>query len=269
MNTLIDKNDFHVVCIIQARMGSSRLPGKVLEDICADPMLGWVVYRAQQSSLISAVMVATTTDASDDAIAAWCSANAVACYRGAVQDVLDRFYQSALLAGADIIVRLTADCPLIDPQVIDDVVSLLVKNNADFVANRLPPPYHRTFPIGLDVEVVSFAALERAWHEADQPFEREHVLPYLYEEEGRFNVSILDAHQDLGALRWTVDTPQDLAFIRALMADLDCDRDVSWLTILDHIQKHPQLTRINADVKHKSYTDVDHRAGNEAEGDDE
>ena len=266
MNILDDKNKPNVVCIIQARMGSNRLPGKVLEEICADPMLDWVVYRAQQSSCVSKVVVATTTDASDDAIAVWCAAKQVDCYRGAVQDVLDRFYQSALLTSADVIVRLTADCPLIDPKVIDDVINLFVKTDADFAANRLPPPFHRTFPIGLDVEVASFAALERAWREADQPFQREHVLQYLYEEEGRFNVSILDAQRDFGAYRWTVDTPQDLEFIRALMADLKCDRDASWLVILDHIQRHPQLALINADVHHKSFTDVDHRAGKETDG---
>ena len=254
-----------MVCIIQARMGSSRLPGKVLEDICSYPMLDWVVYRAKKSSHISAVMVATTTDTNDDRIATWCAANQVDYYRGAAQDVLDRFYQAALVARADVIVRLTADCPLIDPQVIDDVIDLLLESKADFSANRLPPPYHRTYPIGLDVEVVLFTALERAWREANQPFEREHVLPYLYVEKNRFKVSILDAHQDLGALRWTVDTPQDLTFIRTLMAELNCNRDISWLRILDHLQDHPELSRINADIQHKSFTDVDQRAGSHFE----
>jgi len=265
MNEIVDKKKLNVVCIIQARMGSSRLPGKVLEAICASPMLSWVVDRAKNTTHISTVMVATTTDASDDAIAEWCAANQVDCFRGAVQDVLDRFYQAASEAQADVIVRLTADCPLIDPQVIDDVITLFLIEKADFAANRLPPPFHRTFPIGLDVEVVTFTALERAWREAGQPFEREHVLPYLYAQEGGFKVSILDAHQDLGDLRWTVDTPQDLQFIRALMADLNCNRDVSWLTVLDHIVQNPNLSRINADVQHKSYTDIDHRAGNHIE----
>jgi len=240
-------------------MGSNRLPGKVLEKICENPMLDWVVSRAGQASLVSKVLVATTTDASDDLIASWCTENHVHCYRGAVLDVLDRFYQAASSAQADIVVRLTADCPLIDPAVIDDVITLLIDSGADFSANRLPPPYHRTFPIGLDVEVVSFSALERAWQEADQPFEREHVLPYLYEEKGRFKVEIIDAPRDLGDLRWTVDTPEDLEFIRTLMAQLKCDRQLSWLQILAYIENHPELARINASVQHKSYTDVDHR----------
>jgi len=244
-------------------MGSSRLPGKVMKDICGYPMLDWVVYRAKQASNISTVIVATTIDDSDDPIADWCAENRVACFRGSVLDVLDRFYQAASSAQADIIVRLTADCPLVDPMVMNDVIDLLLNESADFAANRLPPPFHRTFPIGLDVEVVSFSALERAWREADQTFEREHVLPYLYEQEGRFKVSILNAPQDLGDLRWTVDTQQDLDFIRAVLADLECDRNLSWLSILNHIKNKPELMQINAEIQHKSFKDVDYRMSNQ------
>jgi len=260
MNDQKRKPNAKIVCIIQARMGSSRLPGKVLKEICGYPMLDWVVHRAKNAAYISTVLVATTLEHNDDAIAKWCQDNAVPCYRGAAQDVLDRFYRAAKTENADVIVRLTADCPLIDPHIIDDVIDLFFVEKADFAANRLPPPFSRTFPIGLDVEVVSFSALEKAWHAATKQFEREHVLPYLYAEDGRFHISVLDAEKDFGALRWTVDTPADLKFLCTLMERLKCNREISWLSILDHIQTHPELMEINADVVHKSFTDIDQRA---------
>ena len=126
------------------------------------------------------VAVATTTDVSDDPIEAFCKSNKVPVYRGDVFDVLDRYYQAARAFQADVIVRLTADCPLLDPYVVDQTVRRFFADGADFAANRLPPPFKRTFPIGLDTEVCSFAALERAWKEADQKYQREHVMPYLY-----------------------------------------------------------------------------------------
>ena len=264
MNT--EKQDtLKIVAIIQARMGSSRLPGKVMEDIAGMPMIAWVVKRAQLSEKISRVMIATTDDPNDYPIEHWCNQNKVQSYRGSVFDVLDRFYQAAKSIKADIIVRLTADCPLIDPVVIDQVIDMFENENADFAANRLPPPYHRTYPIGLDVEVVSFKALEQAWHEAHHKFEREHVLPYLYSEKGRFNVSILDAEKDFGALRWTVDTPEDLEFLRALAAQMDFSLNTRWLEILDFLEAHPELALINADVQHKSMTDIDARANGDQE----
>jgi len=151
-----------------------------MKNLSGKPMLEWVIKRGEQAKKIDETVVATTTDPSDDAVADWCEVNSVPCYRGSTYDVLDRYYQTALWRGTDRIVRVTADCPLIDPNVIDDVVSLYETTGADFAANRLPPPWHRTFPIGLDVEVVSFPLLERAWKEADKPFEREHVMPWFY-----------------------------------------------------------------------------------------
>jgi spore coat polysaccharide biosynthesis protein SpsF len=246
-------------------MGSSRLPGKVLQDICGFPMLDWVVHRAKRASRVSSVMVATTVEAADDGVVDYCEKHGVPYFRGAALDVLDRYYQAARTVHADVIVRLTADCPLIDASVIDDVVGVFLSRGADFAANRLPPPYRRTFPIGLDVEVVSFNALARAWREAAQSFEREHVLPYLYTVEGRFKVVVIDAPADYGALRWTVDTPEDLAFVRELAGMLNCDREIGWLDILDFIQHHPELEAINAGVQHKWVNDVDHRFNGNSE----
>ncbi len=179
------------VAIIQARMASSRLPGKVLMDIAGRPMLSFVVARASRSASVDAVVVATTTDPSDDAVVEYCESHGVDHTRGSQFDVLDRYYQTARHLGAGTVVRITADCPAIDPQLIDEAVGTLdgnVREHAlmpqaqfDFVANRLPPPFHRTYPIGLDVEVCSFAALERAWEEGREAQHREHVMPYLYE----------------------------------------------------------------------------------------
>jgi spore coat polysaccharide biosynthesis protein SpsF len=201
---------------------------------------------------------------------------------------------------ADVIIRLTADCPLIDPGVIDLTVSAFLgkvfpatqppstpitgTNSPDhrfhFAADRLPPPWRRTLPIGLDVEVCSFDSLERAWREARQPWQREHVMPYLYEgvsfqkptlpthtgwylEEGitarRFNVVLLNHHPDYGSLRWTVDTPADLEFVRQVYARFEGTAHFSWLDVLALLAKEPELADLNAQVKHKSAFDVDQR----------
>ena len=247
------------VAIVQARMSSSRLPGKVLKEINGKPMIAHVVERTGRAACVDQVAVATTIDPSDDAIEAWCKETNTACYRGSMFDVLDRFYQAAKMFDASVIVRVTADCPVIDPQVIDDTVAAFHAHNADFAANRLPPPWGRTFPIGLDTEVVSFAALERAWKEASEPHEREHVMPYLYDVDGRFKIYQLNTSPDYGALRWTVDTPEDLEFIRSVFAFLPDPENFTWLDVLAVTLEHPELNVINAEIKHKVFDEVDKR----------
>ena len=145
-----------ILAIVQARMSSSRLPGKVLKDIAGKPMLVHVIERAQKSRQISQVVVATTTDPSDDPIETFCRQRGYAFYRGSLHDVLDRFYQTAREFQADVIVRFTADCPLLDPYVVDNTIKAFLFSNVDFAANRLPPPHTRTYPIGLDTEVCTF-----------------------------------------------------------------------------------------------------------------
>ncbi|HSJ78283.1 MAG TPA: glycosyltransferase family protein, partial [Erythrobacter sp.] len=186
------------VAIIQARMGSSRLPGKVLLDIAGQPMLARVVERARRAKTVGEVLVATTIDPSDDPIVAFCQERGIAYHRGSVFDVLDRFYGAARQAGAELIVRITADCPVIDPAVIDLVVEAFHEQSADFACNRLPPPAQRTWPIGLDTEVCAFRGLERAWKEASLPYEREHVMPYFYDQPGRFKVVVVEHEPDYG-----------------------------------------------------------------------
>ncbi|HEX9018312.1 MAG TPA: glycosyltransferase family protein [Anaerolineaceae bacterium] len=247
------------IAIIQARMSSSRLPGKVLLDIAGKPMLVRVVERARRAQTVDEVLIATTTDPADNPIEDLCRAEGYAIYRGSMFDVLDRFYQAARQAAADVIVRITADCPLIDPAVIDQTVGAFFSEGADFACNRLPPPWKRTFPIGLDTEVCNFSGLERAWQEAQQPFEREHVMPYFYDQEGRFKVVVVDNPQDYGAYRWTVDTAEDLALLREIFARFGGSDTFTWLDVLRLVEREPQLLAINAGVHHKVGTEVDER----------
>jgi spore coat polysaccharide biosynthesis protein SpsF len=264
-----------VVAIIQARMGSTRLPGKVLLDIAGQAMLTRVLTRASRSASLQQTLVATTTDASDDALADYCGANHILFTRGSNYDVLDRYYQAALSHKADVIIRITADCPVIDPALVDDVVDILLREKLDFACNRLPPPFHRTYPIGLDTEACTFFALERAWKEARKPEDREHVMPYFYEntqlsavsdhlsigESPRgFHIALLNHIPDYGSWRWTVDTAEDLEFIRQIYIRFAGRDDFAWQEVLELLHHEPHLMEINADVKHKTLRDIDRRA---------
>ena len=258
-------------------MRSSRLPGKILADIAGQPMLAGVFARPSRASAVSETLFATTTDASDDPVAEYCDWSGIPVRRGNLYDVLDRYYQSAQEAKADIVVRITADCPVVDPDLIDDVVKTVISDqlSVDFAANRLPPPWGRTYPIGLDVEVCTFAALERAWKEAKEPQQREHVMPYFYEgvkliTDNRslstgvsprgFNIALLHHPTDFGDYRWTVDTAEDLEFIRQVYNRFDGRDDFSWKDVLDLVHNEPQLMEINAGVQHKTFKDIDKRA---------
>jgi len=245
------------IAVIQARMSSTRLPGKVLKIASGRPLLERMVERVRKSKLVDEVWVATTTDPTDDELYAFCGKHQIPVYRGNLLDVLDRYYQLAKQAGAEVIVRLTGDCPLIDPELIDEVISAFFKERVDFACNRLPPPFSRTYPIGMDIEVCSFAALETAWKNAVEKHEREHVLPYLYEEPGRFKILQLNYAEDLGTLRWTVDTPEDLEVLQAIYAHFDGRNDFSWLDVLDLYRQRPELFQVNAAVKHKTYLDYE------------
>lgn len=255
-------------------MGSSRLPGKVLLDIAGKTMIQRVIERTCRARTLDAVSVATTTETSDDPIAAFAVSMGLACTRGSLHDVLDRYYRAARAHKADIIVRITADCPAIDPALVDRAVETLLDGGYDFVANRLPPPFPRTFPIGLDVEVCTFAALERAWMEARQPFQHEHVMPFIYQDvrlltvdeylsagvsPRGFKIALLNHAPDYGSLRWTVDTPEDLEFMRQVFDLLKDKNDFTWYDLLAVVQKHPELAEINAQVRHKTMTEVDER----------
>jgi len=244
-----------VVAVIQARMSSTRLPGKVLKTASGRTMLDRMLERVRKSTMIDQVIVATTTDPSDNAIVRACHRYDTEVYRGSLLDVLDRYYQAAKQYQANIIVRLTGDCPLIDPRLIDDVVKALVDQQVDFACNRLPPPFARTYPIGLDVEASTIAALENAWRNADQKHEREHVFPYLYAVPGRFKVIQLNHSENLGHLRWTLDTPADLVLLRRVYRYFKGRNDFSWLDVVQLWREKPALFEVNAQVSHKTYFD--------------
>lgn len=245
-----------VVAIVQARMGSTRLPGKVLADIQGEPMLMRVVGRTAGSSLIDELWVATSDQPQDDPIAGLCEARSVKLYRGHATDVLDRYYQAARAAEAAVLVRITADCPLIDPQLIDDAVRIYLEAApaVEFVANRLPD--ERSYPIGLDVEVCSFAALERAWRQATEPYQREHVMPYLYEGGKRQSIRLLQADRPLGHIRFTVDTQEDLEVVRAIYDHFGPRDDFGWQEVVDYLETHPEVAAVNADVQPKAYREA-------------
>jgi spore coat polysaccharide biosynthesis protein SpsF len=274
------------LAIIQGRMGSSRLPGKVLLEIAGKPMLQHVIERTRRASNLDALVVATSSEPADDPIAQFCDSKAVPCWRGSLHDVLDRYYQAAKAQQAGLVVRITADCPMIDPDLIDATVALVNNSGAsclpdgqpariDFAANRLPPPFGRSFPIGLDVEACTFAALQRAWQESTETFHREHVMPYLYEgarltpvstslamgvSQRGFHIAQLQHQPNYGALRWTVDTPDDLEFARQIFARLADKPLFTWQDVLEVLRAEPGLARINSGVRHKTMTEVEERA---------
>ncbi len=207
------KPDNKVIAIIQARMGSNRLPGKVLAEIGGHPMLWHVVSRVSMAQSVEEVVVATSTKLADDAIADFCFRHGIELFRGNETDLLDRFYHAARSKEADVVVRITGDCPLVDPEVIDQVVNAYVDDGCDYVTNTL----RYTYPDGLDTEVFSFAALESAWKDARLPAEREHVTPF-FRNSGRFAIRGVENDVDLSPrhFRWTVDEPCDLEFVRAI-----------------------------------------------------
>ncbi|HSM70658.1 MAG TPA: glycosyltransferase family protein [Anaerolineales bacterium] len=265
----------NVVAIIQGRMSSSRLPGKVLADIAGQPMLLRVFVRTSRAASVSETLFATTTDPADDPVAEYCDFSGILFTRGSQFDVLDRYYQAAKSAKADVVVRITADCPVIDPELIDNVVNSLLEDEYDFVCNRLPPPYPRTYPIGLDVEACTFKVLAKAWKEAKEPQHREHTMPYFYEgvkltrqsrtlETGTsprgYNIALLHHTTNFGDYRWTVDTPEDLEFMRQVYSHFNGRDDFTWKEVLDLVHDNPELMKINADVQHKTLKDVDKRA---------
>lgn len=239
----------NIAAIIQARMGSTRLPGKVLREIAGEPMLVRDMHRVMQSKLVNTVIVATSTGPSDDPIIALCKKHGWDSFRGNEQDVLDRFYQCAKVYKADIIVRITSDCPLIDATVIDRVIQDFLNHlpGIDYASNVLPV---RTFPRGLDTEVMSFKALERSWKEDTNPQWREHVTQYIHHHPDRFTVHCVKNSIDLSSFRWTVDTKEDLEFVNKIY-EYFTDDQFSWEEILVVLKAHPELLEINRNVPQK------------------
>jgi spore coat polysaccharide biosynthesis protein SpsF len=238
-----------VIAIIQARMGSTRLPGKVLLDLVGEPMLARVVYRTRRAQTLDEVVVATTLQPADEAIMRLCAERGWPCFRGSEEDVLDRYYRAAVAHQADTIVRITSDCPLIEPEAVDRVVREFLERQPglDYACNVLP---RRTFPRGLDTEVMRFDVLERAWREDTNPAWREHVTLYIQRNPDLFCIHGVINEVDYSHMRWTVDTPEDLAFVRRIYDHFGHDF-FSWREVLAVLEQRPEWLEINRYVQQK------------------
>ncbi len=240
----------NVSAIVQARMGSTRLPGKVMSTIANKSLLQHIVERIQASRLISNMILATTTLKKDNRLEYFAKRHGLACYRGEEQDVLARYYGAATEFRVKVIVRICADDPLIDPRIVDEVVHSHMDSHADYTSNGII----RTFPLGLDVEVFSYSALEKAYNEARRQYEREHVTPYIYLNPGIFKLKSVEASGKLrrSDLRLTVDTEEDLRLIREIFRRLYHNGQIFYTEdVIDLLDKHPELVAINAHVVQK------------------
>jgi len=231
--------------ILQARMGSSRLPGKTLMPIFEGMnALELMLLRLGRSRRLERIIVATTTGPEDDVLVELCARAGVHCFRGDSADVLDRYYQCAVaLEVRGTLVRLTGDCPLHDPEVVDQVITFFTEGGFDYAANTHPP----TYPDGLDTEVFSFEALQRAWRNATLITEREHVTYHIYTHPDEFRIGNLEGTEDYSALRWTLDELTDLEFLKAVYANIG-KADAGWQEILQLLRWKPELLQINQDI---------------------
>jgi len=233
------------LAIIQARMNSSRLPGKVLADINGWPLIKILIERIKKSQNINKLVVATTVNSSDDILCEWLSLNQIPFFRGSEFDVLQRFYEAASLYHPGFIVRITADDPFKDPDIIDAALDIIYGDiNIDYVSNTI----HPTYPEGLDVEVFRFSALDRAKSEAFLPSDREHVTPYIWKNDCIFNVRNFTMEPNLNNLRWTVDRLPDLQFARALFSLANNNFFTPYRELIAIIDRHPELCSINSGI---------------------
>lgn len=236
-----------IVTVIQARTGSTRLPNKVMRPLAGRPLLARMVERVSAAGLAGTIVVATTTDPSDDPIVALCAGEEILCYRGDAADLLDRHYQVGKQYDATAVVKIPSDCPLIDPCIIDRVIGFYLdhQDEFDYVSNLHPA----TYPDGNDIEIMSMAALETAWREATRPLEREHTTPFLWENPGRFRIGNITWESGLDysmSHRWTIDYEEDYRFIAAVYEALHPhDPCFSLEDILDFLARNPRVEALN------------------------
>ena len=237
-----------VICIIQARMNSTRLPKKALMDIVGKTCIQRVVERVKKSKLLDEIWIATTKMKEDKVFKRICEINNINYFQGKVNDVLSRYYNIAKVSNADFIVRITADCPLIDARVINKAVKLIKIKKCDYVSNTL----ERTFPDGIDVEVFSSKALNKTFKEAKHPFLKEHVTPYMHGlvpkgiKAGKFKLEMFSSKGNYGNYRLTLDRKEDLELIRVIYSSLG--EHCSWKEVINYIQKNPFLKKINSHI---------------------
>jgi len=237
-----------ITAIIQARMGSTRLPGKVLMDLGRQTVLSRVVRRLARASRIDELVVATTGSARDEPIVEACKGLGVLCFRGSEEDVLDRYFLAAEKSEAGAVVRVTSDCPLIDPELVDAVIESFLEQHADFACNVMP----RTYPRGLDTEVFTSEALRKAWEVSDQPHQREHVTPLFYERADIFRLATVQGEPDYSRYRWTLDTPEDLKLIRAIYRHFNDNDSFGWREAIALMEASPELVNMNAHIAQKA-----------------
>jgi len=241
-----------IVLIMQTRMGSTRLPGKVMKKLKGEPVLWHDIQRLKQSKLIDEIVIATTTKKRDNIIYKNSLKWGVKSFRGSEEDVLKRYYDTAKECNADIIVRVTSDCPLIDPKISDKVIKFYLENNYKLVTNAGIYKEKRTFPRGFDTEVFSFQVLEEAYKKATEKYQREHVTPYIYE---HYNdeLGFYKSDSDYSNLRLTLDTEEDLELISKIYKELyKGDHNFYFAEILDLFKRKPELLNINKNIKQKS-----------------
>lgn len=237
------------IAIVQARMGSARFPGKVLQPILGRPMLEWVTRRASRAMEVAEVIVATTDQVVDDPVEFWCAHNGVRWFRGPENDVLERFVQASAWCNADYVVRITADCPLIDHHLIDETVGHFHSDpSCDWCSNFWP---ERRYPRGLDVECFSLDALRRVNDLADSPELREHVTLAIYRRPDLFRIGSVNGCEDLSAHRWTVDTPEDLELVRAIAGWFGHDR-FTWQEALEACRRNRHWSRLNSHIQQRA-----------------
>ncbi|MEM2160086.1 MAG: glycosyltransferase family protein, partial [Candidatus Nitrosotenuis sp.] len=228
-------------CIIQARLGSSRLPEKIMQKIDDhNTVLDYVVKQVRAAKKIEKILVATTNLEQDDVICDHLATKNIECCRGSSEDVLDRYYQCAKKFSVDTIVRITADNPLVDPNIIDLIIDKYVAHNCDLSTNTL----HRTFPYGTEVEVFSFTALEQAWKQAKKPSEREHVTPFIRDPQNKFNLINVEYEEDLSYLRYTIDRMEDLSLVKEIVRNIQT-RPILIQNIINLYKTKPSIFEIN------------------------
>jgi spore coat polysaccharide biosynthesis protein SpsF len=235
-----------IVAIIQVRMNSARLPGKALADICGKAMLTRVIERVRAAQSVDEVIVATSSTRVDDPIAALCDTLGIRCFRGSALDVLDRFYRAAEHANADTVVRITGDCPLIDPELIDELILTFRRTGMDYVSNRRygSPQVSHSYPDGLDVEIFRIEVLRIAHLDAELDYDHEHVTPFIWRNCDRFSVLYTQSPTEFSHRQWTVDYPEDLEFVRIIYTRLEGDT-FSLRTVLKLLEENPQIARMN------------------------
>ena len=237
-----------ITCIIQARMGSTRLPGKTMEKITKDKrVIDFVVEQLKFSKIIEKIIVAIPDEIEDDVTYDHLISRNISLYRGSLNNVLDRYYQCANSNSSSIIIRITADCPLIDPQIVDKVITKFIENEFDYVANTHP----RTFPYGTETEVFSFNALKRAWEETNDEFDKEHVTPYFYNNPDKFKIGNFSQNTNQSHYRWTIDYVEDLELVKEIVDKIP-KSPILTQYIIDLLEKNPEIVKINKKYNHES-----------------